>query len=702
LSRDFQTISVSATQLELFRLCQRKWHRRYIAGVKDAPSESMLQGSYIHAAIENHLGNSRAAINVWREDTTPEESTKANRAKIADNMVKVLVRSGYLPLNPDNDYSWKSNAYAGNVEVESELFQLADGGPEWFRKWVASFDVHSVGFIGKIDLIRVQPETETIFITDWKSCRNFKYAKTSEELRTNVQRILYCVEAALIAQTHGMTDPLIQFQHVQCNYAQMQARNSVTSARVPEILADFQALLPSISSLSRIYRALKFEPKWPSEHTTLEPNFDACGAYGGCPAKILCFPPKINPGNQTMNPNVPSNPFHPPAGFPSVTAALHQQAANAPQAPAPGYGPPQGAPAPGYGPPQGPPAGYGPPQAPPAGYGPPQGPPAGYGPPQAPGYGPPPVSSPAPPVAPPFEYSDDHKRAKEYLESVVARIRAAAGQPENVQAQYLNGIDQAHIALAWRVFQGEIDLDDLIHETWETPRPPVAQTRVAFSPPDSPPANSIPQQAPATTLTTNADELESLGYPTRFVNAIRKNLNITTERELYEFAQRNPASKFVEIKGLGEATISDAMRVANSRGITFVGEPPPTQAAPSAPSQAAPQPAQATQATQAETNTRHYGTLYVGCLPHNGLRPRNFATEFASDFETETAVAGVPWYQQEYGNGAKAVMARILPQLDAMPVRTFAIQGNEPYANLVLHHWQQRGGQIIQATRLGL
>lgn len=140
-----QVTHVSASSITLFENCPTRWYHRYLLGHKTKQTDAMARGSQVHEHLEKYL----------ETGTLPDTDTVTG--KIAAAGIE------HLPA-PNKD---------AGVEVDLKDYAM-DGLP--------------VPFKGFIDLLETEDE---IHILDHKTTSAWKWAKTEEELRTNMQLIIY-------------------------------------------------------------------------------------------------------------------------------------------------------------------------------------------------------------------------------------------------------------------------------------------------------------------------------------------------------------------------------------------------------------------------------------------------------------------------------------------------------------------------------
>lgn len=143
---------VSATQINNFRACPRKWYLRSIAKVRYPPSPAMLAGQAIHATIER----------VLKAQVQPVD-LDADHAKL----VKAADLAGFFD-------GFDANRPTGELELDIRTLglRLAD-----------------VPVLGYIDCL--WREDDVAFVRDWKLRSSFSYAPTPDELHDDTQAIIY-------------------------------------------------------------------------------------------------------------------------------------------------------------------------------------------------------------------------------------------------------------------------------------------------------------------------------------------------------------------------------------------------------------------------------------------------------------------------------------------------------------------------------
>lgn len=136
---------VSASSITLFENCPTRWYHRYLLGHKTKQTDAMARGSQVHEHLEKYL------------ETGALPDTDTVTGKIA--------AAGLEHLPPPNKDA--------GVEVDLQDYAMS-GLP--------------IPFKGYIDLLETDNE---VHILDHKTTSAWKWAKNEEELRTNMQLIIY-------------------------------------------------------------------------------------------------------------------------------------------------------------------------------------------------------------------------------------------------------------------------------------------------------------------------------------------------------------------------------------------------------------------------------------------------------------------------------------------------------------------------------
>ncbi len=235
--------AVSASQIETFTSCQRKWGWRALDKIEAPTHASAAKGTLIHSQFEKYLKGESL------DYSTPALREAAERAMPGIVNLPAPLTEG--------------------MEVEKAFsFQTERG----------------IVFRGFMDV--VVPHAHLVpgltgdnpCVIDHKSTSSFRYAKTPETLSTDTQAMLYAYEAMRTYRS-PVVDLLWNYVQTKGAAATQRVHLRVVSEHVAA-----QFLGPISASAMQIATVYAQHPKV----LDLPPSRDACDAYGGCPYKYLC------------------------------------------------------------------------------------------------------------------------------------------------------------------------------------------------------------------------------------------------------------------------------------------------------------------------------------------------------------------------------------------------------------------------------
>lgn len=223
---------LSASQIETFTNCRRKWAWRYLDGVEESPSKAAELGRAVHAELEKYLSG-------------------------------------------------------GDVDFTTEIGYIAASGLEHLPKpgtpgLLIEQEFHFEGpsghtYLGYKDL------EEPGIVTDHKTAGDLKWQKTADELRKDIQATLYAVD-------YFRKHP--EEPHVGLRWVYYQTKNTrksaVTHIRVsqPET---WQRFLEIEQIAEQMHEVSQDKPDGtPVRALDLPANINHCSAYGGCPHQGRC------------------------------------------------------------------------------------------------------------------------------------------------------------------------------------------------------------------------------------------------------------------------------------------------------------------------------------------------------------------------------------------------------------------------------
>jgi len=219
----------SATEIDSFLLCRKKWAFSYLDNLDPAPSKATELGSAVHKVLENYL-----RTNSITYDTT--------EGRIASTGLK------FLPENLDP------------AHIERHIF----------------FSIEAHIFHGFIDFFH-HLGSQIWLIGDHKTCSSFSSALKPEELKTNTQANIYAQWAFRERNADTVKLKWIYYR----TKSTPEARLVEASLTKDEALENFQPILQAANDIKKLLdeKALaKDQPK----------NLSACFKYGRCPYYAAC------------------------------------------------------------------------------------------------------------------------------------------------------------------------------------------------------------------------------------------------------------------------------------------------------------------------------------------------------------------------------------------------------------------------------
>ena len=229
---------VSASQVDLYLRCPRLWFFQYVLGKKFPPTPAMARGTDIHAHMEK-----------WG-------------------------KSGALP-PPDDE--WFALIKMGTAAMELEVSKREDlileqkfdlptfeGGPFW------------TGFIDALDPNGGTEETGTFQcrVHDYKTLSDFRYVKTPDEIRNNLQLLSYA--KFCISEESSI-------ERVAIGHVYLRTKKPARVLMPPPVVVARDWIEEKWAGYIEIVREMyDLALNAPQSALDVTPHTDACGAYGGC------------------------------------------------------------------------------------------------------------------------------------------------------------------------------------------------------------------------------------------------------------------------------------------------------------------------------------------------------------------------------------------------------------------------------------
>jgi hypothetical protein len=228
--------------------CERKWWFSKVKRLPAPETQAQADGTAMHSEIAHYV-------------TTGED------------VLGPLARAGkhFIPA-PDP-----------RLEVETEVSGLcADGIPLQTKIDL----VNPTGFyLDSTGELRPDPEG-TVEVLDWKSTSNLKYARRGIDLLQTIQMPGYA--KALLPR--GFTHARLSHVYFQ-KRGKKQALKSTALFSLAQINDRWQEIDLTVRRMKVVAQA--------TEPDQVTPNYDSCGAYGGCAYRDVC--PRVRTNAQILN-----------------------------------------------------------------------------------------------------------------------------------------------------------------------------------------------------------------------------------------------------------------------------------------------------------------------------------------------------------------------------------------------------------------
>lgn len=215
-------LPVSASQIDIFLDCERKWAWQKLEGLRTPPNAAAQLGTDVHAVLEKYL-------------KTGQLSTDGREGQIAEAGIKHLPKPGTV-----------------NIE-EAFVFETSVG---LYRGYM---DAHWV-------------ENGVSYVLDHKTTSDFKWVKTEEVLQTDTQANIYAVAAMF----NDNTDEVVQ------RWVYYLTGGKPRSKKI-EIVQTRDAVEPLFEDIELTVARMRDITHAKKRALELEPSPHACMKYGGCP-----------------------------------------------------------------------------------------------------------------------------------------------------------------------------------------------------------------------------------------------------------------------------------------------------------------------------------------------------------------------------------------------------------------------------------
>lgn len=225
---------LSATEIDTFGTCQRKWAYVYLDGIKPTPSKAAQLGSAVHQVLQEYL-------------ITNSIDYQTQEGRIANSGLSFLPEK--LP----------------EANVEKPIFFMH--GDSIFHGYIDFYE--NIG-------------SQKWLIGDHKTCASFTTALTPAGLKTNTQANIYAQWAFKELGAETVNLRWIYYR----TKGKPEARVVETEIKKDEASELFETHLQTASEIKRIAQKRPHSLELPK-------NLDACYKYGPCPFLSSC---RVNQG----------------------------------------------------------------------------------------------------------------------------------------------------------------------------------------------------------------------------------------------------------------------------------------------------------------------------------------------------------------------------------------------------------------------
>lgn len=246
-------VAFSASQVDTFRQCPRKWFLHYVAGVKSPPGASQEFGTKIHAEIEGYL----ITGNFPGQDAAARTCAQAALKNLPKPGPDLLVEQEFvLPLG--------TTAPGGEPQTMGGFVDLAHGRALGEGKFV---------------------------IRDHKTTKDYVWNKTEAELRHNTQAVTYAVwgySLPKLPREGALLNPIFDalydegFDEVEFGHHYVKTQKPLGSVVVTtpmpwaKVSSEWVRIQDTIAEMTNLAANGSDDPK------DVAGNPDHCDAYGGC------------------------------------------------------------------------------------------------------------------------------------------------------------------------------------------------------------------------------------------------------------------------------------------------------------------------------------------------------------------------------------------------------------------------------------
>lgn len=255
---------LSASQVDTYLDCARKWAFKYIERVKDDGHPSTKVGKKVHTVLEH-----------WLRDAKLPDMNQVLELETRNGLQQYfpgqIAQAGLHLLPPP-----------GVCKVEG-AFRLNTRSSRWrgFKDAQYILDPRSGMFFPPHPVLAMVPGNVFV-VLDHKSTSNFRWMKTPDILKTDVQSIIYAASAMEEMQVRKVRNRWAYY----LTSGQPKARVVEVDLTAEDVAARMEFIDATAADIHRLYQlARPAGPGGPLKLRALDlpPTIESCEKYGGCP-----------------------------------------------------------------------------------------------------------------------------------------------------------------------------------------------------------------------------------------------------------------------------------------------------------------------------------------------------------------------------------------------------------------------------------
>lgn len=300
--RTKRLLVISASQVEVWRLCKRKWWLEQVRGLSVPPTGSQIFGTVTHQVAERFLraddlgrDQNGRAVDLFppgwekaegRFGQPSEGSASPAEQGIIRSLIPAAIESGVLQRLPGRKIEEGFRMEVAQLECPSCNGQGRISDLVHDKK-CSTCDGDGKGthiqLVGFIDLHHAPVEPN---IQDHKTTSRMRYAKSPKALGENAQMLIYAkaVDDLYAAQQAPAPETFTLRHNVYCKDPDAPTvRKTEVMVRREVVLSHWDRVVSEASEMDRFRRTAERWSDLPDPTDT-----HACNAYGGCPFRTIC------------------------------------------------------------------------------------------------------------------------------------------------------------------------------------------------------------------------------------------------------------------------------------------------------------------------------------------------------------------------------------------------------------------------------